>query len=391
MDGNRGNPMRWRLILQHIFLALILMASTRSFALQPVAADHRHPEVWQRLYKEDDYVMSIVSAEKRIWGDDSVAIIIDRSDQDLLEKKMAAKACAFFSGKCISGKYIQRSNCATEGSACGRLGRWSFYYLDGKPMQARMESGWPKSGSIPDDMPTNSESVSNQDPFEKAARAFSHYERVPITNNLSILVHDDYKMSWDAMHYWGRGRPDLPLPSMFDAFCEPLSATISLWKGGEVVWSRSFGRKYEKNIEPYDYAYRACTATYMTSVIGQFLVLGDNIFVTTGFENGFVLRFRIRDGYSGKPPASLLAMDTRTLVSAKRALRSEYLKLMETNNILGWEEIPTREDNYRNSANIDYFKTMKIKNKILERRNTNDDPLSTERISKALLEKLLNN
>lgn len=109
-------------------------------------------------------------------------------------------------------------------------------------------------------MPTSSEHVSNEDAFEKAAREFSDHERVAINNEFSIMVHDDYKMTWDAMHYWVSGRPDLPLPSMFDAACEPLSATVSLWKGEKPVWSQSFGRNFNKDIEPYNYRYRACTA-----------------------------------------------------------------------------------------------------------------------------------
>jgi len=300
---------------------------------------------------------------------------------------MTAKACAFFSGKCISGTFIQRSDCGTEGSQCRRLGGWNFYYQDGKPMQVRLESGWPKSRSIPENMSISSEPVSNEDVFEKAAREFLNYERVAINNELSILIHDNPKMTWDVMHYAG-GRPDLPAPSMFDERCEPLSATVSLWKGEQLMWSKSFGRNYNKDIEPYYYRYRACTAAYMTSVVGEFLIIGESLFVTTGYENGFVLRFRIRDGYSGTTHNSLIVMDTGKVVAAKRALRAEYLKLMENDNIQGWEASPTRKDHRERKVEIDYVKQNEIEKEIMRRRDKSGDPLSTERIGKELLNKL---
>ncbi len=362
--------MRWKRTQQLISLIVTLLVCTGSFAQQSVMPDPHFPEVWQRLYKENDYVRLIVLGDKRIWGSDPVVIIIDRWNQQY-DKKVAAKACAFFSGKCLSGTF--------DGSR--------FFYRNGKPMQVRLKSGSPKSRSIPGDMATSSESISNEDTFEKAAREFAGYERVAINNELSMLIHDNPKMTWDVMHYAG-GRPDLPFPSMFDERCEPLSATVSLWKGEQLMWSQTFGRNYNKDIEPYDYRYRACTAAYTTSVVGQFLIFGDSLFVTTGYENGFVLRFRIRDGYSRTTKGSLIVMDTEKVVAAKRALRAEYLKLMENDNIPGWVESPTRKDYRERKVEIDYSKQNEIDNEIMRRREKSWDPLSTERISKKLLNKL---
>lgn len=380
--------MRWKRTQQLISLIVTLLVCTGSFAQQSVMPDHNFPEGWQRLYKENDYVRLIVLGEKRIWGDDPVAIVIDRWSQELLDKKMAAKACAFFSGKCISGTFIQRSDCGTEGSQCRRLGRWSFYYQNGKPMQVRLESGRPKSRSIPDDMPTSSEPISNEDAFEKAAREFSNYEQVTINHGFSILIYDNPKMTWDAMHYWTRGRPNFHQPSMFSEGCEPLSATVSLWKGEKLMWSHSFGRNYNQNIEPYGHVYRSCEAEYITSVVGEFLILGDSVFVTTGYANGFVLRFRIRDGYSGNRHDGLLVINADGVVKAKRALRAEYLQLMESDNIPGWEANPTRQDYWERKVVIDYVEQNKIETELLRRRSKGGDPLSTERISRELLNKL---
>lgn len=124
---------------------------------------------------------------------------------------------------------------------------------------------------------------------------------------------------------------------------------------------------------------------YTTSVVGEFLILGNSVFVTTGFENGFVLRFRILDGYSGSKHGSLVVMDASKMAAAKRLLRSEYLKLMEGNNISGWDDTPAREDHRERNAVIDFDKRNKITDEILKRRDKDGDPLSTERISKALL------
>lgn len=255
-------------------------------------------------------------------------------------------------------------------------------------MQARIESTWPKSRSIPDDMPTSSESVSGEDLFEKAAREFSNYERVAINNGLSMLIHDNPKMTWDAMHYWTRGRPSFHQPSMFSEGCEPLIATISLWKGERLMWNQSFGRNYNKDIESYGHVHRSCEAEYLTSVVGEFLILGDSVFVTTGYANGFVLRFRIRDGYSGNRHDGLLVIDADKVVKAKRALRAEYLQLMESDNIPGWEANPTRQDYWEHKVVIDYVEQKKIETELLRRRSKGGDPLSTERISKELLKKL---
>lgn len=381
--------MRRKLIQQLIFFVATLLAFTGGFAQQRVMPDHQFPGVWQRIYKENDYVQSIVLGEKRIWGDDPVAIVIDRGNQELLDKKMPAKACAFFSGKCISGTYII---CATESPPCDRLAAPTFYYRNGKSMQIRQSSSPPQKRSIPEDMPTSSESVSNEDSFERAAREFSNYQQDAINHELTLLIHDNPKMTWDANHYWP-GRPDLPLPSMFSEGCEPLSATVSLWNGGGLVWSKTFGRNFNKDIDPWGNRYRDCAAAYMTSGVGEFLIIGGSLFVTTAHENGFVLRFRIRDGYFGTTKGSLIVMDSEKVVAAKRALRSEYINLMKNNNIPEWMAIPTRDAfiKHKGAINYDYGKDNKVTEEIFKRRNRDGDPLSTERISKELLKSLSTN
>lgn len=121
------------------------------------------------------------------------------------------------------------------------------------------------------------------------------------------------------------------------------------------------------------------------------MIFGDSLFVTTGYENGFVLRFRVRDGYFGTTKGSLIVIGAEKVVAAKRALRAEYLKLMENNNIPGWEASPTRQNYRERKVVIDYVKQNEITTEILRRRDKSGNLLSTERISKELLKSLSTN